>query len=197
MNDSVKMETDYPLIKQLQQGSQFAFGLLYAKYFSKLYGFSLKLTGSRTDAEEIVQDVFVKIWEMRAELDPERSFSSLLFTIGKHKIYNHARKRVYDESYREYLRCFSSPSERSTEQIVYFNEAKVFFEASLSKMPEKRREIFIMSRQEGLSNREIAQKLNTSISNVENHINKALRTLRRQMTDHDMMFWGLLFGLLS
>src|SRR5690606_38163897 len=149
------------------------------------------------DAEEIVQEVFVKIWEMRGELDPERSFSSLIFTICKRKIYNRARKQVYEKAYREYLEYFFSPSAPVTEQAVYFNDVKAFFEESLSKMPEKRREIFIMSRRDGLSNKEIAQQLNTTISNVENHINKALRTLRREMTNHELICWGIMLGCLS
>lgn len=182
-------ETDFVLVEQLKQGNSPAFNMLYTRHFRKLYGFSLRMTGNRQDAEEVVQEVFTKIWEMRDRLEPNLSFSSLLFTIGKNNIYNKARKRLYDRAYQEYLARYAAKSQAVTEDDILLHEMEIFLEKAIDLLPERRREIFIMSRKNGLTNKEIAQKLNTSLSNVENHINKALQSLRRRLTGKELLVY--------
>jgi RNA polymerase sigma-70 factor, ECF subfamily len=191
------LENESMLVKQLQKGNHQAFNALYLKYFSKLYGFCYKLTGNKTDSEEIVQEVFIKVWEIKHSLDPDRNFGSMLFTIGKHKIYNKARQRVYNKVYCSYIKNFNAEAEEITAQEISYNETQDFLGKAISLLPEKRKEIFIMSRMEGLSNKEIAEKQNTSISNVENHINKALKSIRDNFIKNEINILFILLYLLS
>jgi RNA polymerase sigma-70 factor, ECF subfamily len=189
-------EDDQILIKQLQKGNYLAFNQLYAKYFQKLYGFSSRITGNKADAEEIVQEVFIKVWEIRETLDPEKSFNSLLFTIGKHKIYNKARARIYHQAYIEYISHHIKGIEELADQEIFYNETKSVLTDAINLLPQKRKEIFILSKIDGLSNKEIAHKLNTSLSNIENHINKALKVIRHHMSKNEILIWLLLLPLL-
>jgi RNA polymerase sigma-70 factor, ECF subfamily len=191
----MKIEEDPILIRQLQKGNHLAFNQLYARYFPKLYGFSLKITGNREDAEEIVQEVFTKVWEIRDNLDPEKNFNSLLFTIGKHKIYNKARQRIYRQAYENYVKLYGNRTEDLTDHEISFHEAQFFINKAISLLPEKRREIFILSKIEGLSNKEIAKRLNTSLSNIENNINKALKSIKHHMSENEIMAWLFLAHL--
>ncbi|MCG8308956.1 MAG: RNA polymerase sigma-70 factor [Cytophagales bacterium] len=175
------LHKEFVLIEQLKKGNQLAFNDLYNHYFPKLYGFSLKLTGNVSDAEEIVQEVFIKIWETRQNLASDLSLGSLLFTIAKNSIYNKARHRVYRLNYEIHVKHHHPGGVNLIDQQIAFNEVQVLINDAIKRMPEKRRAIFVMSRMEGLSNKEIAQKLNTSISNVENHIYKALKNIKAHM----------------
>lgn len=176
------------LIKQIKRGNKLAFDNLYHVYFDKLFGFAFKLTQSREDAEEIVQEVFIKIWELRDELDENKNFASLLFVMAKHKIYNKARRRVHEYAYQNYYQQTHQQAITTVEHQIDYLETKQFLDAAIQHLPAKRKEIFIMSRKEGLSNKEIAEKLNTSTSNIENHINKALKSLKSYLARQEINF---------
>lgn len=174
------------LIKQIKKGSKIAFDSLYHAYFTKLFGFALKLTHSREDAEEVVQEVFIKIWELRDELDENKNFASLLFIMARHKIYNKARRRVHEFAYQHYYQQTHQQAIALVEQQIDYLETKQYLDKAIELLPAKRKEIFIMSRMEGLSNKEIAKKLNTSTSNIENNINKALKTLKSYLANQEI-----------
>ncbi len=190
-------ENDSILIRQLRKGNHLAFNQLYTKYFSKLYGFSRQITGNKEDAEEIVQEVFVKIWEIRNTLDPGKNFANLLFTISKHKIYNKARQRVYNQAYQNYIQTHVDISNEITGLEIAQKETQTLINQAIAHLPERRREVFILSKVEGFSNKEIADKLNTSLSNIENHINKALKTVRQHMSENEVHLWFIGICLLT
>jgi len=186
-------DQEHILIKQIKQGNTVAFDTLYHSYFSKLFGFAYNLTQSREDAEEIVQEAFIKIWEMREELNEHKSFSSLLFTLAKHKIYNKTRHRVYEFAYQHYFRQNHDDAVFEVQQQIDYLETKQFLDEAIQKLPPKRKEIFMLSRMEGLSNKEIATRLDTSTSNIENHINKALKTLKTLLANQEVNLLLLLW----
>lgn len=187
------IDQENKLIKQLKKGNQLAFDSLYHAYFGKLFGFALKLTHSRDDSEEIVQEVFIKIWELREELDENKSFASLLFTIAKNKIYNKSRHRVHEFAYQHYYQQNHQEAIAAVEQQIDYLETKQNLDKAIEQLPEKRREIFLMSRMQGLTNKQIAEKLNTSTSNIENHINKALKTLKTSLANTEINLLLLLW----
>lgn len=176
---------DRELITKLKAGSEEAFNLLFYKYERKLYAFSLSILPSGEDAEEVVQEVFYKIWKKRSLLNEQLSFKAFIFTVAKNHIYNLLSKRVSETAYKRYYLDTISNQVSSTEDTCQFNELKNIIERMVSKMPDKRKQIFTMSRFQGLSNREISAQLNLSLSTVENHINKSLKALRQQLHLHD------------
>lgn len=186
------------LIKKLKEGDKAAFDALFYAFEPGLYAYSMKLTCDAEDAKEVVQEVFLKVWERRQWIDPQYSFDSFLYTIAKNLVYNKARHRAYRFAYKEYVTLYGSQTEKTTENTVHFNELTNLIQAVCLQLPPVRREVFTMSRIDGLSHSEIAEKLNTSTSNVKNHIHKALRFLKEQIQMHEIIpviFLSLLYLL--
>ncbi len=179
-------------IEALTTGNVAAFERLYRKLEPKLFAFAMKLVRNREDAEEIVQEVFLKVWERRSSLDPAQNLDGYLFTTAKNLVYNKARHRVYEFAFGQYLADYGAISENSTQTTLEHKELVQLFEEACASMPPVRRQVFVMSRTEGLSNTEIASALNTSNSNIENHINKALKMLREKFKSYDIVYSFLL-----
>ena len=175
---------DKKYIIGLQKGSYSDFNKLYDLYADRLYGFAYNLTHSSEMAEEIVQEVFLKIWQMREHLSPEYSFRSFLFTIAKNKFLNDLRNRLTLISYYEYITKLDDATERgenSTESEFNFNELNEQVLQSKDKLSKRQKMIFEMSKEEGLSNQEIALKLGISEQSVRNQLSSALKVLREEL----------------
>lgn len=175
---------DKKYIIGLQKGSYSDFNKLYDLYADRLYGFAYNLTHSSEMAEEIVQEVFLKIWQMREHLSPEYSFRSFLFTIAKNKFLNDLRNRLTLLSYDEYITQLDDATERgenSTESEFNFNELNEQVLQSKDKLSKRQKMIFEMSKEEGLSNQEIALKLGISEQSVRNQLSSALKVLRQEL----------------
>ena len=175
---------DKKYIIGLQKGSYSDFNKLYDLYADRLYGFAYNLTHSSEMAEEIVQEVFLKIWQMREHLSPEYSFRSFLFTIAKNKFLNDLRNRLTLLSYEEYITQLDDEKERgenSPESQFNFNELNEQVLQSKDKLSKRQKMIFEMSKEEGLSNQEIALKLGISEQSVRNQLSSALKVLREEL----------------
>ena len=165
------------LFRQIKEGNLEAFSTFYVQYSLKLLNFSMLFLKSRVEAEEVVQDVFVKIWKNRENLNLELSIDGYIFRITKNELLNRINKKVLvTESI-----TFSTESHiysNSTEDDVFFNEMKEILSEAIEALPEKRQEIFRLSREKGMSNKEIAEFLNLSINTVESQIKKSIKYLR-------------------
>ena len=181
------------LIIELKDGNQASFKKLYSTYAPKLYAFSRKYLNSTSDAEEIVQEVFIRIWEKKENIDENQSFSSYVIQAAKHRIYNGFRKRVNEQAYLDFLIHADKSSKNFTQLDVEYQEIKDKAEDAIGSMPLRRQEIFRLSREAGLKNKEIAQKLQISIKTVENQMGQALKFLREELSDYQMLI--LLFLL--
>ncbi|MEX2595184.1 MAG: RNA polymerase sigma-70 factor [Anditalea sp.] len=175
------------LAKKLKEGDIAAFDALFYAFEPALYAYAMKLTHSAEDAKEVVQEVFLKVWEKREQIDPQYNFDSFLYTIAKNLVYNKAKHRAYGFAYKEHVALYGSQTENVTENMVHFNEMDVLIQSVCRQLPPVRKEVFMLSRIEGLSHSEIAEKLNTSTSNVKNHIHKALLFLKEQIRIHEIV----------
>lgn len=182
------------LVLQLKEGNQASFKKLYGTYAPVLYGFSRKYLQSQEDAEEIVQEVFLRIWEKKDNIDENQSFSSYIIQAAKHRIFNGFRKKVNQQAYLDFLIYADSPSKNFTEQEVDYQDVKQKAEQAIESMPPKRQEIFRMSRELGLKNKEIAEKLQISIKTVENQMGQALKYLRDELSDYQMLIFLFLIS---
>ncbi|WKN42109.1 RNA polymerase sigma-70 factor [Tunicatimonas pelagia] len=181
-NDMQVTASESALVLQLSQGQSVAFEALFRIYYSRLYRFAYSLLRSAEDAEEILQDVFIQVWEKRQQLDPESSFSSYLFTCTKHKALNVIRHRVYERQYQS--QSSANAISTDTEEQIYFQELQEATQNAVDALHPQRKRIFKMSREEGLTYREIAQALGISQKTVENHLGLALKDLRRSLKEH-------------
>jgi RNA polymerase sigma-70 factor (ECF subfamily) len=177
---------EYIIIRQFKQGDHHSFRVLYEKYAPKLYAFSKKYLQSTEDVEEIVQEVFLRIWEKRSNIDEYQSFSAYVIQAAKHRIFNGFRKKVNEQAYIDFLVFADDSSKNYTELDVDYRDIKIKVENAISAMPPKRQEIFRMSREKGLKNKEIADQLEISIKTVENQMGQALKFLRDELSDYQM-----------
>jgi RNA polymerase sigma-70 factor (ECF subfamily) len=184
---------DNGLVKLLQKGNVLAFDSLFQVYSPKLYGFALKYLKNETDAEELVQEVFVIVWENRQMLKSELSFKSYLFTIALNKIRKHFNQKATSLRYIETL---NYESEVTDSQLIHDNFESVLQQINLiiEQMPQRRREIFVKSKLEGKSSKEIAIELDITTGTVDNQVSDALRFIRSQLKKENIAL--LLFVVL-
>lgn len=171
---------DQVLVKSLKRGELEAFDRLFEKYSQRIYLFALAYRHDETESEEVVQEVFMKVWERRKFLKPELSFKSYVFTIASNAIRKSLIKKLRRETALEDLSDVA-PSKELTRDQVHYRELRKQLDHLIELLPEKRREIFKMSRKEGLSYKEISSQLNISERTVENQIAKALKFLRKNV----------------
>lgn len=190
----IEKHDDHSLVQLLQKGNVAAFDSLFEIYSPKLYGFALKYFKAETDAEELVQEVFVKVWENRQTLKSELSFKSYLFTIALNQIRKHFNKKATSLRYLESLQ--NEPEFTDNQSINDDNYESVLTQINLiiEQMPSRRREIFIKSKLEGKSSKEIAAELNISAGTVDNQVSEALRFIRTQLKSENLTL--LLFAVL-
>ncbi len=190
----IEKHDDHSLVQLLQKGNVAAFDSLFEIYSPKLFGFALKYFKTETDAEELVQEVFVKVWENRQTLKSELSFKSYLFTIALNQIRKHFNKKATSLRYLESLQ--NEPEFTDNQSINDDNYESVLTQINLiiEQMPSRRREIFIKSKLEGKSSKEIAAELNISAGTVDNQVSEALRFIRAHLRTNNLAL--LLFAVL-
>lgn len=184
--NSIRLNKDEDLLLQIRKGDEVAFELVFYRYKGKLYEFIRRSLPVGEDAESMVQEIFVRLWINREQLDPAKSLNALLYTMARNEIFGHLRKLLVRRKYLEELSFSLNESSETTNRQLEYNELKSVVEQLVSSMPEKRREIYVLSRNEGLSYKEIASQLGISENTVDSQIRKALaylkENLRRKMS---------------
>ena len=169
-------------LELLMVDSKDSFLSLYERYSGKLYNFVMKVSrGDSFVAEELVQRTFIKVWETRHYINPEKSFISYLCTIAKNMLLNEYEHQTIQYIYQEYVKAKKLDFDNSTEDEVDKNLLSEYIDELTEKLPPKRREIFVLSRKEGLSNKKIAEKLQISESTIETQLSKALSYMKTQI----------------
>ncbi len=167
------------LVRNLSKGNLLAFNTLYKEYSGRLYRFAIGYLKSEAEAEELVQEVFTIIWEKRSDLKEELSFKSFLFTIAFNIIRKHFRTKAYLSDYLE--TGISADLDMQTPQKINYDSLYQYITELVNQMPARRREIFIKSRFEGHSIKEIAEELKISHKTVENQLTDALKLIRTNL----------------
>lgn len=188
--------SDSLLVKELIAGNEKAFRVLFDTYRNDLYKYSLSMVIREAYAEEIVQDVFMKVWIKRESLNPNLSFRSYIFTITRNMNIKFLKKASNNLKLREELFYRSQKSSNPTELMLAEAEMEKLKQQALDQLPPKRRQIFELSRNEGLSYEAISEELGISPHTVRNHMSKALETLRKILSEHiDLSLALLLLSL--
>ena len=172
---------DHNLVQLLQKGNVAAFDSLFESYSSKLFGFALKYFKNENDAGELVQEVFVQVWEHRQSLKSEHSFKSYLFTIALNQIRKYFNKKAIS---LRYLETLCKDPETFDDQIYETDDYESILKQInliVQQMPPRRREIFTKSKLEGKNSKEIAAELNISAGTVDNQVSGALHFIRTQL----------------
>lgn len=169
------------LVNRLKKGDNKAFDELFSLYGNRLYYFSYGYLKSKEDAEEVVQEVFLRIWRNRTNLKPELSFKAYLFKISYHFILEFFERIYRHEAYKDQLTEDSAKFTAEIEERLDYQLLLEKVERQIDQLPSRQRDILIKCRKEGLSVKEIASQLGITPKTVENHLTAALKTIRRQL----------------
>jgi RNA polymerase sigma-70 factor (ECF subfamily) len=166
-----------------------AFRDMFLHYYPKVKGFLVCLLKDETAAEDLAQDVFVALWEKREVFPDIRSMDAYIFRMAKNTFLNHVKRNAYHDRYVDEQKEHVSLSiTDSGEEALYAREKQLLIELIVENMPAQRRCIFRMSRGEGMKKEDIAKRLGLSKKTVENHINLALKELRKVIMLGIMIF---------
>lgn len=166
------------LILRLKQDDREAFNTLFYLYAEKLYKFGLTFFIGESEAEEIVQEVFVKIWLKRDTISDPKTFNSFIYTIAKNLIFNHLKRNIYRRKFEHYQMQNLNEGHNDLENEMRYEEMKTRLVTALERLPKKRKEIYLLSRKDGLKNKEIAERLEISIKTVETQMSLTLKYLK-------------------
>ncbi len=187
--------SDEKLVSALKNEDHYAFDELFQKYGPALFKFIVSVVKETYLAEEAVQEVFLKIWEKRKDLNPALPFKSYLFTIALNIAKKFYRKKLQEEKYLQDISLEIHSDHTSDFEFVEYKNLLEYVDQMINKLPTSRREIFILSKKNGLKNQEIAKLLNISEQTVKNQLVTAMKFLREEMAKSNNEI-GFLFFLL-
>ncbi|ERJ58998.1 RNA polymerase sigma factor [Sphingobacterium paucimobilis] len=176
--------SDKELAILLSQDDQAAFRHIFEKWHKKLYHFCIRYLHNAEQSEEAVHDTLIKLWTTRHKLDPNQSLEGLLYTICKRLCLNRIREASRFSAAAEELWINYLDQSNSTEEFLNLVELQKFTDQAVQKLTKQQQLVFKMSRYEGLSQQEIAEKLNISKETVKKHSAEALKSLRLQFDSY-------------
>jgi RNA polymerase sigma-70 factor (family 1) len=184
------------LLQQIAQGKETAFRIVFDHYRDAIYSFALKVVRHEMLAEEIVQDVFVKIWINRSGLPEVRQFADFIYIIARNHTFNClrrlARERKLNSTTTEELQIAGVSAEATVLQRDYDR----LLQQAVARLPPQQKLVYTLSREHGLSREEIAEQLNISAGTVKAHMGQALRTIRQYFKTYDNSILSLIAAVL-
>lgn len=192
-NDSYRLfihstPEEQALLSRLIRGEIKAYEELFHRYYPTFQAFVRGILKDTFAADDIAQNIFLKVWINRERLDPNKSIRNYLFVLAKHEVYNQLRTRtrnftsLQEVDNRTLHQAESAfPPGNEIEQMVDLHQTAERIEAIIVGMPPKRQEVFRLSRFEHLSNKEIAERMSLSVRTVDKHLELAIRELRRHL----------------
>lgn len=180
------------ILLRLSNDDEKAFEFIYWKYNAHVYNFANSLLYSPKIAQDITQNVFLKIWEKRHEINPEQNFNAYLFTIARNMVYKETEQKLLAEQSLRQLQEEEDVLDMSTIQTLDYHFTEELCRSLVEELPPARREIFKLSRFERLSNKEIALRLSISERTVETQLYRATRFLKRKLLSDEGL--GLLIS---
>ncbi|MFV5701527.1 RNA polymerase sigma factor [Flavobacterium sp. XS2P12] len=173
------------LVSELKNHNEKAFRSLFDFYYQDIYGYSISILKSKELAEENVQEVFLKVWLHRENLNLEQSFKSYLFTIARNQAFNFLNKAANDVLLKEEIFYKSQKSHDQGDYSIREADCKRLKKQAIKQLPPKRKLIFKMSRKQGKTYEEISHELGISVNTVKSQMSKALESIRLFFKGHD------------
>lgn len=176
MSDKMSIKT----LEALRGGNHKAFETVFITYYNKTKAFIFGYLKSESDAEELAEDLFVSLWENRERIDATQSFNSYLHTIARNAAIDFLKHKYLHTVYVSNMQ-YTEHSSTSEEELIA-KELGLLIDDVVENMPEQRKKIYLLSRNKGLSNTEIADQLNTTKRNVESQLSLALKEIRKAIS---------------
>ena len=195
---SIEDLSDRALIQRLKDDDETTLRQLYEYYSDKMYSVAFQFTKNQYDSEDIVQDAFIKLWDKRHTLNDNSRVWSFLYVITKHSSFNKLRQLKYQDKTDGTELDLQSASNIATYAADSYTNSREIAELEdfvLTKLPKQQREVYMLSRQQGLTYQEIGQEMNISANTVKNHLVQCLKSFRTYFKKYGYPFI-ILFYLL-
>ena len=187
---------DKELVTLLKEGSREALEQLYLRYRNKLINLCKLYLKSITDAEDIVQDIFLQLWDTRDSLNPALSFSGYVHTLMRNRILDKYRNFDVHARYAQHILINAEDSTNETDDTIINNDYAALLSEMIETLPPQQKKIFQLSRIEGLSNKEIAELMEISTDNVRNNLFLALKKIKKMLSQHTDIHIQTIIGFL-
>ncbi|MBS0030508.1 RNA polymerase sigma factor [Chitinophaga sp. 22321] len=188
------LENEKEVLRDVAAGNRLAFTILYRHYFSRLYRFVEFFCGDQTDAEEIVQDCFLKIWERRKTLEGILSFENYIFRMAKNRLYDINKQMERRRKMAAHASLNVHIEDEVVEKQVVFKQYYELSQQAIAILTPRKREIFLMSTQKGMSLDEIAVATDLSRAAVKKHLYESIHFIKSYLKSHTS--WSLIMLLM-
>jgi len=186
--------SDEELMQEIKADNMFAFDVLYKKYCKRVYKFGYSILKSQEESENLMQDVFLSLWENRNKVEKDSSIKSYIFTIAYNSAVSFIRKKAKESQFVEYLKSLQEINIEPVNVELEFKELTNKLEEIVKSLPQRQKEVYLMHKVEGLKYSEIAERLNISVNTIENHMSGALKTIRKKLGNYSLI--AILFSYL-
>ena len=187
--------SDYFCVKCLVEGNEEAFMVLYNKYHRKIYNAALKMLQSEDLAQDVTQDVFLKIWEIRESLNPEKNFEAFISVICRNAIFDKFKKAACEEALKQELLQFSKSSEFDDDDEDFYETYRNLLDKAIEELPKQRSTVFKLCKLQEKTYDEVASSMNISRSTVQDHIVKANKFIRNYILTNGNFSFAILFTI--
>ncbi|GAB3267064.1 RNA polymerase sigma-70 factor [Larkinella harenae] len=178
------MQAEKTLLRQLRNADPTAFRRVYDRYVQRIYYFTVSFLKSPAAAQQIVHDVFTSLWERRSTLDENTPLNGYLFTMTYGLLLASFREQHSHCQPQEILQRLTTQSGTDTEEEVLYQELELLYQQAVAQLPPRRREVYLLSRHEGYTSQQIADRMNLSVQTIEDHLAHAYETLGTYFQQH-------------
>ncbi|HVU95651.1 MAG TPA: RNA polymerase sigma-70 factor [Puia sp.] len=175
---TLPLTNENELLARVAEGDERAFGVLFHHYRSKIYSYAFHLSGDTAQADELVQEVFLKVWLNRDKIPHVLRFEYYLFTIARNQVFDMLKKMARESEFRRQMAGLLDADANPVEDRLLTRENELRLRQALDRLPPRQRLIFTLSRSQGMKHEEIADHLHISRHTVKTHLVQALKTLR-------------------
>ncbi|HMG93053.1 MAG TPA: sigma-70 family RNA polymerase sigma factor [Chryseolinea sp.] len=182
----VTFDSEEETVRALNQGDEAAFLKIYELYWYKIYLIAYRRLGKKEIAEELTQDLFLKLWEKRNTLKPQKIDNYLCVAI-KNAVIDHIHSALVANRYLDFHKAYGESASRQTQDTVEFDDLSYAIEKGLSNLPRKTQEVFKLSRLNSWAPEKIAKHLNLSEKTVGYHLTKSLKFMRAYLREYLLM----------
>lgn len=176
--------SDVELLQKIAAGDEHAFSLFYYKYSKTIFLFAYRILESQSHAEELMQEVMLKIWMLGDDLNSINNIESYLRVMCRNRCYNKLRQLRREASKNKEATVDWKDESNETEETILLNEARGLIEKAIEKLPAQQREVYNLCQIQGLKYEEAAKQLNISVLTVQSYMKIALRSVRNTMRNH-------------
>lgn len=172
------------LFARAAEGDEAAFTTIFDHYSPRIFAFILKNAKSQSAAEDITQEVFLKLWTGREKFPEIKSYSSYIFAMAFNYTVNYIKRNVWEAGKLRIIENNHNYQSNITEEIIDFNESNLLVQKAVQQLPSQRKTVYTLNREQGLTLEQIAEKMNISRNTVRNHLAEALSFIRSYLKQH-------------